>query len=558
MIPARRLVAAAAAATSVVVAVLALSSAPAGAHASLESSDPADGAVLDEAPSAVTFTFNEGVRVSTGGMRVVDQDNERVDTGEVASEGQTATVELEADLPDGVYTAAFRIISADGHPIRGGIVFQVGEDVEASAVSLDDVLGSSDRGWEVSAAVLRGFAYVGALLAAGGAAFLVLVHDGGPGRERLVRLVTIGAVVGIVALLLALPVQAALATGLGLGSITEDGVLGDVLAEGVGLATAVTVFGLLDLVVALRLLRPGSAQRAVVLVAAVLAAGGFALSGHTRADDAAWWMVSADLAHGIAAAAWFGGLVLLALTLRRRHADGEAAASAGVLARFSWLATGAVVVAGVTGSLLAYSEVRALSALDTTYGAVLVAKLALLIPIALVACWNHWTLLPRVEQEEDAGERVHALGRVRRAVWVEAVGLVLVLAVTAVLVNVTPARTAAGITGIYSDTQAIGEEHEVNLVVDPNQAGSNDVHLYFFDDSGAPLVDETFASVALRLTPPGGELGTIEREPTFIAPGHYTLSGNELSIAGQWGIEVEVRIGEFGLSTADFPVKVNP
>jgi copper transport protein len=555
---ARRATAALGVALVVVVGVLGLLAGPADAHASLESSDPADGAVLDEAPSEVTFSFNEGVRVSTGGMRVVNQDGERVDTGEVSSDGQVAVVELERDLPDGVYTAAFRIISADGHPVRGGIIFQVGEDVEAPAVSLDDVLGSSDRGWEVAAAFLRGFAYLGGLLAAGGAAFLVLVHDGGPGRERLVRLVTIGAVVGAVSLLLALPVQAALATGLGPDAILESGVLGDVLAEGVGLATAVTIFGLVDLVVALRFLPTGPAQRAVVLVAAALAAGGFALSGHDRAGDATWWMLPADAAHAIAGAAWFGGLVLLVLTLRRRNADGDPVASAGVLDRFSRLAAAAVVVAGVAGVALAWSEVRAFRALDTTYGAVLVAKLALLVPIGLVACWNHWTLLPRVEQEEDAGERVHALGLVRRAVWVEALGLVAVLAVTAVLVNVTPARTAAGITGIYSETQAIGDEYDVNLVVDPNQAGSNELHLYFFDDAGAPLTDEPFESVTMRLTPPGGDLGTIEREPTFILPGHYTLEGNELSIPGQWQIEVEVRIGEFGLSTSDFDVKVNP
>lgn len=553
----RRLAGAVVVALGLFTVLLALGSAPAAAHASLESSDPADGAVLDEAPDQVSFTFSESVRVSTGGLRVVDQRGDRVDTGAVSSSGPTASVPLEADLPDGVYTAAYRIISADGHPVRGGMVFQVGEDVDAPAVSLDDVLGTSDRGWEVAAAVLRTLAYVGALLAAGGAAFLVLVHDGGVGRERLVRLVAVAAAVGAAALLLAVPVQAALVTGLGVGAIAEDGVLGDVLAEGLGVATVVTIVGSVVLVVALLRVPAGAAQRAVALGGAVLASGGFALSGHTRADEAPWWMLPSDAAHVVAAAAWFGGLVLLVLTLRRRHADGEAAASAAVLDRFSRLATAAVVVAGVAGVALAYSEVRALRALDSTYGAVLVAKLALLVPVALVACWNHWTLLPRVEQEEDAGQRAHALGRVRRAVAIEAVGLVAVLAVTAVLVNVTPARTAAGVTGIYSETQAIGEDHDVNLVVDPNRAGTNEVHLYFFDDQGVPLADDAFDSVTLRLTPPGEGLAAIEREPAYLTPGHYSLLGNELSIPGAWQVQVEVRVGEFGLSTTDFDVRVN-
>jgi len=532
--------------------------APAGAHAALQSSDPADGSVLDEAPSEVTFTFNEGVRVSLGGLRVVNQDNERVDTGEVSSEGDSATVGLEPDLPDGVYTAAFRIISADGHPVRGGIVFQVGETTGASAITLDDVLGNSDQGWEVLAAILRAIAYLGAFLAAGGAVFLMLAHDGGPGRDRLVLWITVGAALASAALLLTLPVQAALATGLGPDAIFESGVLGDVLGDGVGLATALTIFGLVDLVIALRLLQ-GSAQRAVVLVAAAVATGAFALTGHTRTSDPTWLIVLTDAAHGIAGAVWFGGLVLLFLTLRRRAADEDPVAAASVLDRFSGLATAAVVVAGIAGSVLAWSEVRALTALDSTYGALLVAKLALLVPIGLVACWNHWTLLPRVEaqSEDGAGDRVGALRLVRRAVRIEGFGLVAVLLVTAVLVNVTPARTAAGIDSIFSETTEIGE-YDLNLVVDPDRAGENEVHLYFFEEDGAPLVDDPFESVTLRLAPPGGELGTIEREPTFILPGHYTLAGNELSIPGQWNIEAEVREGEFGLSTAEFSVRVNP
>jgi copper transport protein len=535
--------------------------APAGAHAVLESSDPADGAALDEPPAEVSFVFNEGVRASLGGIRVVDADGERVDTGAVEAEGGTAVIGLEPDLPDGTYTAAFRVISADGHPIRGGIVFTVGEATQATtSVSIEDVLGGSDQGFEIAAAVLRAIAYLGTFLAAGGALFLLVVHDGGPGRDRLVRLVTIGAGVGAVAAVLEIPVQAALATGLGLTAVTESGVLGDVVADGVGLSTALVVAGLAAVAAAVQGwgVRPtGTAGRVVALGGALVATGAFALSGHTRTTDPTWLVIPTDAVHGIAGAAWFGGLVLLFLTLRQRARDEDPEAAAGVLERFSRLAAFVVVIAGVAGSVLAWAEVRELPGLATTYGVLLLAKVAVLAVVVMVACWNRWQLVPRVAAKVTDDDRSGALTTVRQTVRLEAIGLVAVLAITAVLVNVTPASTAAGIDGLFSETKPFGEDYELNLVVDPGRVGQNEVHLYIYDDTGAPLTDDPFDSMLLRLIPPGEGLGAIEREPQYILPGHYTLAGNELSIPGTWNLEAEAREGEFGLLTADFDVRVS-
>ena len=45
---------------------------PAFAHASLVSTDPQAGAVLDTAPDAIQLSFTEPVTVSLGGVRVFD------------------------------------------------------------------------------------------------------------------------------------------------------------------------------------------------------------------------------------------------------------------------------------------------------------------------------------------------------------------------------------------------------------------------------------------------------------------------------------------------------
>ena len=61
--------------------------AAASAHAELLSSDPADGSVVDEAPDAITMQFSEGVSLRPDGVRVLDSQGGRVDSGAASGSG---------------------------------------------------------------------------------------------------------------------------------------------------------------------------------------------------------------------------------------------------------------------------------------------------------------------------------------------------------------------------------------------------------------------------------------------------------------------------------------
>ncbi len=80
-----------------------LLAAPAAAHASLVSIDPADGARLDESPEAVRLTFSERVSVGLGGVRVLDAAGNPVQDGAARADGEVVEVDLQPDLPDGTY-----------------------------------------------------------------------------------------------------------------------------------------------------------------------------------------------------------------------------------------------------------------------------------------------------------------------------------------------------------------------------------------------------------------------------------------------------------------------
>jgi len=98
----------------------------AAGHAGLVSSDPNDGAALDVAPVAVVLTFNEELLSDLVEVSVLDaQDNPVVVTEvpQTPPPGTDVKVPWPADLPPGEYSVAFRVVSADGHPVTGRVTF---------------------------------------------------------------------------------------------------------------------------------------------------------------------------------------------------------------------------------------------------------------------------------------------------------------------------------------------------------------------------------------------------------------------------------------------------
>ena len=186
----------------------------------------------------------------------------------------------------------------------------------------------------------------------------------------------------------------------------------------------------------------------------LLAAGSFALSGHTRSTDNELLAVSAAIVHTVTAAVWFGGLVLLAVVLWGRRDEDEHTSSAGMVGRFSRVATVCVLAVGAAGVALSWSEVRALRALtSTTYGWTLLAKVGVVLVVGLIGAHNRFRVVPAIRRSPSA---TRAWSLLRKSVRLEAAALVVAIALTAVLVNVTPARSAAGIGEIFSETVALG------------------------------------------------------------------------------------------------------
>jgi methionine-rich copper-binding protein CopC len=115
-------------------AAMVVAVAPVHAHSDLSSSDPQDGAVLAEAPQEISFTFNEELLAQGNAVTLTHVDSDtRLELGEVEVRGDTVRVAWPDQSPAGEFRAAYRVVSADGHPIDGAVTFMVEQAMGGTA-----------------------------------------------------------------------------------------------------------------------------------------------------------------------------------------------------------------------------------------------------------------------------------------------------------------------------------------------------------------------------------------------------------------------------------------
>lgn len=107
---------------------LALSAGPASAHSVVLSSSPEDGEQIAQAPERVSVTFNEPLQEQFAAITVVGPDGNLWSVGDPAVEGSTVSVAVDGLGPVGEYTVAFRVTSADGHPVSGTRTFTLTQE----------------------------------------------------------------------------------------------------------------------------------------------------------------------------------------------------------------------------------------------------------------------------------------------------------------------------------------------------------------------------------------------------------------------------------------------
>ena len=97
---------------------------PAAAHDVLLSSDPADGSTVQTAPPSVTLTFDQPVQNFEPVVTVTGPDGQSYQSGSPTVDSTVVTNAVGPLTAAGEYVIAYRVVSADGHPVVGEVKFQ--------------------------------------------------------------------------------------------------------------------------------------------------------------------------------------------------------------------------------------------------------------------------------------------------------------------------------------------------------------------------------------------------------------------------------------------------
>ena len=382
------------------VMLLALSAGPAEAHATLVSSDPAAGQRLATAPALVVLRFTEPLNGRLSRVIVTDPSGQQFQGGAAGSE--ELQVRLLTNAP-GSYRVVWATVSVvDGHTLHGGFAFGVGvpvggagrpgahaEDGAGTGPRLADVLIAAGRAAEDAALLVA----VGMLLLVG----LARLDRRLPAMRPRVHVALAVALTAGLAVSLAEAVAASAVPGAsvwGMAAYLTSGLAGWARLSRVALEA-----------VALSLSLPLSARgrlRAWPVVALVvsLAVVALAASGHAAGATPAWWGVTADAVHLLAAGLWAGGIVVLAtVRLQQGPLGWTGPQGRALLARFSPVALGAFVVSAGFGVVQALQQVGTVGALlGSSYGQVLGIKvLAVAGMVALsIRAWRRRPVLRTV------------------------------------------------------------------------------------------------------------------------------------------------------------------
>ncbi|WP_406139413.1 copper resistance protein CopC [Streptomyces anulatus] len=351
------------------------------------------------------------------------------------------------------------------------------------------------------------------------------------------------------------------------------------------------------------------------VVAAGIAAT-WAMSEHASTGIQASIAMPVDVAHLLAVAAWLGGLASLLVALYRTPDIGSASVRRFSAVAFGSVVV--LAATGIYQSWRQVGSWSALT--GTRYGQLLILKVALIAVLLAVAWFSRrWTgrltdtaVASSGAEEEDgatepentapaapdeasddvAPERAAQLARqravltatkkkrirdadpersgLRRSVLAEAAVAVVLLAVTTMLTSTEPGRTeeeaAGGATAASApaaggpvnlsmpfDTGGRNGKGTVRIDLDPGRTGSNDLHVWIDGSDGEPM---DVPELKLALTLESKDIGPLPVVPDRLAEGHWTASGVQIPMAGDWKIDVTVRTSDIDQVTIDKNAKI--
>ncbi|WP_062206252.1 copper resistance CopC/CopD family protein [Aureimonas sp. AU12] len=507
----------------------------ASAHAALVASQPSDGAVLAMAPARFDLRFSEAVSPLT--LRLVAPDGTVTVLGGAELRDGALAIPAPAGLTDGTHVLSWRVVSKDGHPVGGSVVFSIG----AASTGGAPVVAEVDRPIRAFVWTTKLMLYLGLVFGVGGLASDACIRRLGGGARNIVRSALL---LGLAAAPLAIGAQGLDALGASLGALGQPAVwqAGASTSFGRTVAFSATAFLLALLALALR---RQAARRAVTALALLAIGWALAASGHAGSASPQWLTRPAVFVHALAVAAWIGALVPLCLALR-----GNGPSASASLRRFSSLIPWVVAALFASGLILAIIQIGTPAALwETAYGRVLLVKLALLGVLFALAGANRWRWTGPTLQGEAIARR-----RLVRSLAAEIVVAVLVLGTVALWRFTPPPRAIVIAAAQPASVHAMSARVMADLTVTPGHTGPVVANVSLMTIDYGPVDPR---QVTFVFSNPLAGIEPIRRAAE--KPGDGTWQADlSLPVPGRWAVRIDVLVDDFVLERIEGEIDLRP
>jgi copper transport protein len=498
------------------------------AHATLLSSEPADGSVLTLPPKMVQLHFNESIAPAVIGL--IDAAGMARDVATRAV-GQSVLIVLPDDLPQGTQIVSYRVVSQDGHPVAGSMVFSIGAATGAAQPAQASPLPALI--W-----VARIGVYLGLFAGVGGVFFAAWIGPrlGGPTLSR-------GALaVGLLSAVGSLGLQGLDLLNLPLGGIVTSAPWTSALGTSLGPSLLIAIAAMAIAWYARQ--HPGIRMARALSTLSMAGVGlSLAASGHAATASPQWLTRPSLFLHGIAVAYWVGALAPLAVVVRRRSEG-----LPRVLRHFSAIAVplvGLLVLSGLVLSIIQLGSLRAL--IETQYGIILSIKLSLVILLLGLAALNRLFFTPAAIADD------HNTRPLLRSILTECVLVLCILAVVAGWRFTPPPRASIAPVATPLSVHIHTDAAMFQVLVSPGKVGANDFVLQLMTGDAA-LLPAKEATLVLSLPERGIE--PMERRATLGADGNWHVRGVMLPLPGRWRMQIDALVTDFQKITLEDELQV--
>jgi copper transport protein len=523
----------------------------------------AHAALLQTTPKQVLLRYSEAVEPRFAVVSVTNAAGDKETDGAPSrspANADTLLVPLKK-LSEGWYLVYWRVISVDGHPVRGAFTFAVGPNAGPAPQFV--IPSTSETAATPKLVTARWLAFLSLMAAIG--LFVLRIAVARPAVARVpgtrLRSATISFGVASVVGLLAIPVYLLLSTAeFALRSFWSFGALFPLVrvsAFGRSWLDLELVFGLFvaAAAVAIWLDRPERRQRSIAAVIALAGAFGAAaacllvpgLAGHAAQTSPRGLSLTFDWLHLVTGSLWFGGLIGLVVLAATLPAAKRVPALVVCVPRFSNLAFVSVLVLIGAGTGSAVQQLPTFASFwQTSYGKALLVKIGLLAAALLLASVNLLRTVPRFKasaRRPELGAPTTSL--LRRLVTGESLlvtGAVLAAAVLSSLAPPSKALAAVGgakaHVGPGTVNKVVTENgYRLAIRVSPNRAAVPNSFQVGISRGGRPVRN---ADVTVDFAMLDMEMGQQAYHLSETAPGTYGHAAPALVMVGHWGLSFQV------------------